>query len=486
MSELVVPGRVTGNRRLLVVVGVLALVVGSVLGMLVVLGPSVAALLAFVTLSSLIIFTDLRAAPVLIAFFLPFQNVFTLEIAGYTLKTSQVLVLLSLLAWSLRSFQKRDFRVAQTSMNFPLLLFLVAGLISVANAINVSRSVAILSWALFSFLFFLLMASLVRTEDLLRKVVVSLLVSGTLVSLFGLYQFAGSYLGLPTLLRDVYLPTGMYLTRVQSTFLEPLHFASFLLVTIPVCVALYLGRVRKFHTRYLLISLLVMGLALVLTIARGGYLGLVVSVFALFLFTKKTGQKRGRVIKIALSFAVVILVLVVAVIYLAPPGIISTTILGGEAIRAGSSFTRMLLMKDAWAMFLESPLIGVGIGNFGPYANQRVFRSTTIVADFGTANNVPLEVLAESGILGFLALVLVFLSYLRGVWQGMKSAKSHFLSSLLAGLAAGFLGLSFQYLTYSPFYGEWTWFLLGLSMAAVNLAQKESNPMQEVAGGGKI
>jgi O-antigen ligase len=123
--------------------------------------------------------------------------------------------------------------------------------------------------------------------------------------------------------------------------------------------------------------------------------------------------------------------------------------------------------------------VGIGIGNFGPYANKKVFRSTTDVAEFGAANNVPLEVLAESGIIGFLALALVFFGYLKGMRDGLTRAKSRFHSALLAGLTASFFGLSFQYLTYSPFYGEWTWFMLGLSMAAVNLAKKESQSKLE-------
>jgi len=450
----------------------LALGAGLALGSLVAVDLPAAAVLVFLLLFSVLIFSDLRTGPILVAFFLPFQKTFTLEIAGYTLKTSQLLVIVTLFAWAAYLFRQKEHGVARTPMNFPLVLFLAASLVSMVNAINLVRSVAIFSWALFSVLLFITMASLIRDEGLLKKVIGSLIISGTLVSLFGIYQFVGSYLGLPTLLRDVYLPTGMYLTRVQSTFLEPLHFASYLLVVIPLCLALYLGRVEQFNPRYLFFALLTMSLAMILTIARGGYLGLVVSVVVIFLFSRRGVRKKSSILKVAFSFAVVILALFMLIVYLAPPGIITTTIFGGKAIRAGSSFTRMLLMKDAWAMFQESPLIGIGIGNFGPYANQKAFRSTTNVADLGTANNVPLEVLAESGILGFIALALIFLAYLKGMWQALMRTKSRFLSALLVGLLASFFGLSFQYLTYSPFYGEWTWFMLGLSMAAANLAKK--------------
>ncbi len=471
MSELVISREIKIQN---IIVPLLALTVGISLGVMVATNFTVAAVCVFLFVSSVLIFSDLNMGLILIAFFLPFQKLFTLEISGYTLKTSQILTIITILAWIVYSVRKKDFRIASTPMNLPLVLFLGANLLSMINAINLVRSAAIFSWALFSVLLFILLASLAKNEDSIRKIVASLLISGTIVSLFGIYQFVGSYLGLPTLLRDVYLPTGMYLTRVQSTFLEPLHFASFLLVTIPVCLALYFAKVKEFNPAFLFSALLVMVIAMILTIARGGYLGLLASAFAVFLFSRGGRRKKGNLLKVLLPFAAVVIVLGALVLYIAPPGIVSTTIFGGTAIRGGSSFTRMLLIKDAWSMFLESPVFGVGIGNYGPYVNQKVFRSIINVVDFGTVNNVPMEVLAESGILGFLALGLVFFGFLKGTWKGLNKANSPLLSALLIGLIASFFGLSVQYLTYSPFYGEWTWFMLGLSMAAANLTGRKT------------
>jgi O-antigen ligase len=212
-----------------------------------------------------------------------------------------------------------------------------------------------------------------------------------------------------------------------------------------------------------------MGIAMLMTIARGGYVGLVLAVFVIFLLSKGSVQASGggKKILVALLCGVVILAIVVALL---APGMLRETVLGGAAVRAGSSLTRMLLIRDAWGMFESHPIFGIGIGNFGPYYNRFYKIPSTAVADFRTVNNVPIEVLAETGIFGFLALAWVLLRYVRSMWDVIKRTRDPFIYALLVGFMASFFGLAFQYLTYSPFYAIWTWFMLGTSISVVQIA----------------
>lgn len=133
---------------------------------------------------------------------------------------------------------------------------------------------------------------------------------------------------------------------------------------------------------------------------------------------------------------------------------------------------RMIAFERAIYFFKESPLLGIGIGNFGPYTNLKLKRSITDVKSFEMVNNVPLEVLTETGILGFFALLWIGFQYLKSVWQEIVKTENELLRALLIGFTASFVGLSFQYLTFSPFYATWTWFMLGMSMVVVNLARR--------------
>jgi len=447
----------------------LILLVGATVGFLTSRATVAVAILLFGIASLMLVSKNYEWGLLLMVFFLPFQRLLTLEVAGYTLQIAQVMVIITFIVWLLNLLEKEELKLVKTPLNVPLLVFLLVNLFSIWNAINVTRAIAIFMWVTFSVMVCFLLVNTVRDEERLRKIIKVLIISGVLTSLFGIYQFIGSYLGLPTFLRDVYGPTGWYLTRIHSTALEPLHFASYLLVVIPVTAALYQSRSAIFNRSLLFFGLVVMSVAMLMTIARGGYVGLVLAVFVIFLLSKGSVQASGggKKIFVALLYGAVILAIVVTLL---APGMLRETILGGAAVRAGSSFARMLLVKDALMMFERHPLFGVGVGNFGPYYNKIYNIPSTAVADFRTVNNVPMEILTETGIFGLLALAWVLLRYVRSMWDAIKKTQDPFIYALLVGFMASFFGLAFQYLTYSPFYAIWTWFMLGMSISVVQIA----------------
>ncbi|MDI6892711.1 MAG: O-antigen ligase family protein [Actinomycetota bacterium] len=452
----------------------LILLIGVTVGFLASRATVVVIILVFGVASLMLVSKNHEWGLLLMAFFLPFQRLLTLEVAGYTLQVAQAMVIITFLIWFLNMLEREEVKLVKTPLNVPLLIFLLANLVSIWNAINVTRAIAIFMWATFSVMVYFLLVNTVRNEEILKKVIKVLIISGVSTSIFGIYQFIGSYLGLPTFLRDVYGPTGWYLTRIHSTALEPLHFASYLLVVIPVTAALYQSRSAIFSRSLLFFGLVIMGIAMLMTIARGGYVGLVLAVFVIFLLSKRNAQTRGggKKILVALICGAVILAIVVALL---APGMLRETIVGGTAVRAGSSFTRMLLIKDAWGMLESHPLLGIGVGNFGPYYNRFYKIPSTAVADFRTVNNVPMEILTETGIFGFLALAWVLLRYVRSMWGAIKRTPDPFIYALLVGFMASFFGLAFQYLTYSPFYAIWTWFMLGMSMVTAQLAKMKGD-----------
>jgi hypothetical protein len=106
------------------------------------------------------------------------------------------------------------------------------------------------------------------------------------------------------------------------------------------------------------------------------------------------------------------------------------------AVRYGlSSAIRFdILWPRAWAGFKRNPLLGSGYSTL----------TKAKVSDFTEAestDNDYLRVLGETGLLGFLALALIFAALGRRLKRGMGYLKDPFLLALTAGLAAATVGL---------------------------------------------
>jgi O-antigen ligase len=81
-----------------------------------------------------------------------------------------------------------------------------------------------------------------------------------------------------------------------------------------------------------------------------------------------------------------------------------------EAHRLGSMASRWELMQHALIAFAENPIIGVGINNFISYSGRRW-------GSWFPPHNTYLQVLAEVGILGFIALFMVIFHTYRSLKQ---------------------------------------------------------------------
>ena len=121
-------------------------------------------------------------------------------------------------------------------------------------------------------------------------------------------------------------------------------------------------------------------------------------------------------------------------------------------------------------MFLEHPVIGVGIGN---YNTNYLQYSRELGMDprnqTRSAHSLYLELLAERGLVGFLTFAfIVYLAY-RSLFSAKKELSSHGLHELAAlygalgiGLAAYFVAALFLHDAYIRYF----WILIGLVWSA--------------------
>lgn len=430
------------------------------------------------------VFEKPQLALVPIAFLLPFERIGSFEFAGSTVRASQLFALLMLASWIVYGLYKKKLMPAKNPLIILLLSFFAVSVMSFINAVNIERAITVFLFEVFVILVAIAIPNLLQSKELLKKIIVALFVTTIVVSVFGLYQFVGDMIGLPstlTGLRDLYTKAVFGFPRVQSTALEPLYFGNFLLIPVSLALALFLGKGKKNLPNALVVSALLLGvLNIFLTVSRGAYLGFaVIVILVAFIYIKQFLQPQRFIPLIGLLG--VVLLAVFAMFTFQEDNISglvgqATNFSGGAGIEE-----RFGTFDKSLELFSENPVLGIGVGNFGP----RVARNPLEQPEGGwlISNNVYLEILAERGVQGVLLILLLIVFIVVRSIKALGMGKDSFLKTSLVGLTVAFVAICFQYNTFSILYILHVWFLIGLIIAIQNmlLERNESADVQPVS-----
>jgi O-antigen ligase len=213
--------------------------------------------------------------------------------------------------------------------------------------------------------------------------------------------------------------------------------------------------------RFYLIAFM-LGVALFISLSRGAVFALVgaVIIYLSLCQYKKLPWSRALLI---FGLILVFSFLVASVILANQSG------LSGLSIndRPESLSDRFDLWRSAWDMFLEHPLLGTGMGTFTlRYPALRAFSETSSTGFF--AHNDYLQLLAELGILGFLAWFIVPLTLLVLAVRSYLRADSEMGTGVhcLAISAASLVGAHslFNFVMYHPVINVFLGCVLGVSI----------------------
>lgn len=218
---------------------------------------------------------------------------------------------------------------------------------------------------------------------------------------------------------------------------DPNDLAAYILMLFPLCYYLFFNDPKRWLRLVYGVAMLMILVAIVYTGSRGGFLGLVVLLFLLWLFAKR------KVLGLFIALAIF------GVLWLAAPPQYR------ERIRSitnyeqdESAMNRVEHRRAAVRMFKRNPLTGIGLGNYRDFAR-----------DFGapdsqTAHNMYYLVLAELGGIGLLVFLNIWFRSLKCAWQIARS-NVWLLHALGMGAFVGLLDLMvtgyFLSISYYPF-----------------------------------
>lgn len=408
-----------------------------------------------------------------ILFSLPFERIPSLSIgpSGLTIRTSQVLALILItlnlpLVWKRRKALVTGPWVWLVAFN---LLSFVSAFLSDHRGPSVKTAIFVAFVSAISFV----VAQVFERQDIKQYAIWGLI--GVIVScVFGIYQFFGDLAGLPgwaTGLRDQYMKGGIFpFPRIESTALEPLYFANYLLVPLSLILL-----VQVFIKRWAWIIALPILTIIILSLSRGAQFAaacVVVGVIGVAFLTKH--YRRGVEVAATSAGAVALALSLIAFgSYLYPQyhggkntakdSVKSFTNQSTNVSQGESAEGRALGRKIAFNEAKSNPVLGIGPGNYGYYAHAQH------PLEFGTddtiVNNETLEIAAEEGFVGLALMIGFVAAVLLRTIRCLRTTRDSVVKLGAAGLLIGLTAVAIQYQLFSTLYITYIWVFIGLLVA---------------------
>ncbi len=372
-----------------------------------------------------------RMALYLMPICVPWGSLDFIDLKGLRLNSADILVIFLAIGW-LMSFAlrlktgPRDREAAHIPTYLVLALLALVGtmMLSTVVAINISSSLKEISKWLEVVVIVLLGSQYLRTRRQIWIIVALVCMAGTSQAFYGYIQDFFS-LGPQSFIRDTSL-------RVYGTFDQPNPYAGY--INIPLSISLALALLGRNWTTRILggLSAIVLAVAEYLSQSRGGEIALA----AAFIFIVIAGFPGIRV------FMRVILVVLPGAVLVVLAGLIPVSVfdpvlrfLGVNQIsfiepnnQDYSTAERLAHWLAGIHMFVDHPVLGVGIGNY-PDAYSRYF-ITIFTNSLGHAHNYYINIAAETGSIGLIVFSLftlaVFIaggSALRGINRKLSTAR---------------------------------------------------------------
>lgn len=350
----------------------------------------------------------------------------------------------------------------------PVVFYFLALSFSVVFSDDLSASLKKLVGEIYLFCVFITTALVVTSLERLRQIAQLWLAAACIVSIYGLLAIAAFYFDPENafLVKGLHhigsLPSGNY-PRIQSTFLYPAMLCSYL--TVALGMAFILFRANP-SSPYLILVVLLISLAAIFTLTPG--LGGFILSLCVLLYCMRIPNSLPRP-SLILVYVGLFIAISSVLISAYPPWDISSAIVNSDGTRTFYSLgPRALTWYDAFRTFLEYPFTGKGLGlGVASVYYQSASGRGAILTD---AHNTWLNVAAQGGLLGLIAIICLTVNFLA------KSIRLIRDKSFMSPLGAVFIGAFLA----QGFVGSFEnarhlWVLLGLLVAGGHIMAKESD-----------
>lgn len=293
-------------------------------------------------------------------------------------------------------------------------------------------------------------------RDLERIVGAILLVAAVLSSLavaqrlFGVFNW-----------RTILIQSDAYSYRSNATFADPNNFARYLSIAMALAAGLILTTGPRRQTVWLALPMLgVSAMGIVATASRSGWIALILVTFLVVMMAPIARYTKFRLVAMSAGGLAVMITLLL--------------LQGGTDAERVKSLTsgvtllgqRSFLIRAGWEMWKDSPLIGVGSGNYQNSLIMSYLWAIPSWAEVSLSHTSVISILAELGIVGISLFVLVLTRIAVAITRAYHATRDRYNRLLIGWCAAALIGILFQSQSEGRLLDEpYLWLVLAVFVA---------------------
>jgi putative inorganic carbon (hco3(-)) transporter len=408
--------------------------------------------------------------------YLPFQIALN-PAQGVDLASIRVFVLLVFFLWLAKGLKDKKIIIKNSLATALVAIFLFLSSASIVVSQNSDWSLRKLMFIFSIFPIYFVASAIINNQWKTEKAVKYLVWSGVAVSLIGIIQFilqfviglektyrlwaeyiivpflgntfSGVVLENPSWLVNI---SGKTYLRATAIFPDP-HMLSFYL---GLLIPLSFGIALKFKKPAYFFGFSALFLCDILTFSRGGYLGILAGLVAIFFLPWRRMGKKYK------SISMLAVILIAGALFL--PGPVSNRLISSLNLKEGSNAGRFEMWKKAYVVSLDSPLLGVGIGNYPLEVKPSADYREPIYA-----HDTYLDIAAETGMVNAGIWILLILT---SITSFFRKSKEDIFFWLAISLIVFSVHSIFETAVYSPVV--LTLFLIIISFSNVDIKNSEA------------
>lgn len=370
------------------------------------------------------------------------------------------LILLTTVSFIIRLFRDNSMRLKITILDFFVVLFGIVLFYSFLTSYTPGSSMLALMIHIAFIIFYFILVNTVKTRQQLYVLAALLVLSTTVTSLYGLYQL--KTVGATS---EAWVDTTLFediKARVGSTFENPNVLGEYLVLIIPMAIAMLWGQkglISKLGTMGL--TAIMLG-CLVYTYSRGAYVGLML---ALALFAVLRDRR----------FVILGIIGLLMLPFVLPASVINRFASIGN-LNDTSSFYRISVWLGSLRLARDYWLSGIGLG-LEPF--KLVYPKYSLNAAYAHhSHNIYIQLLIETGISGLLMFLAIIVVYYKTMLTGFYKTKDRFTSTFMIAIASGMAGYLAQGMVENIWYNNRVlltfWVMLAFGMIAKALITEDN------------
>lgn len=374
-----------------------------------------------------------------------------------------LLIALTLASFTFRWLLGKTAKYKATPLDALVIMFFTVLIYSTFTSYFIKDSISVLAVHSLFIAFYFVVVRTVNTRHKLYLLMLFLIISGALTSLYGIYQYYNG--GAST---DAWIDRTMFediRSRVGATFNNPNILGEYLIMMIPLGFAALWYKKKPFYNIVFLAMVALMGVCMILTFSRGAWLGLILAVGAFFVIRDK-------------RMLALVLVLLLMSPFIMPQSIINRFTSIGNMQDTSSSY-RMSILMGSLRMAQDYWISGIGLGS---QAFKAIYPKYSLAAAYALhSHNIYIQVLLETGAAGALIFSLLIIVFLRAMLAHQGKTKDRFLSTIMIAAGAGVAGYLLQGVVENIWYNYrvmltfWVMLAVGISALRIGKAEVDGN-----------